>query len=174
MPPCNAAVAAARATVFSMPCDYPGARVSWSVEADQLGGEVRLRTTSNPSNLCIGLDNSTNSGIRLVGCGTASALLYDKYTGRMSPRESPQLCLTASQKQHHQYLPPGFSLVPCSNVEIHKMEGTQAAQQFVHETVTGVLRNKGSECISYFDGGQRNGTRFRDCCIAVCSLPLYK
>ena len=143
-----------------------------TLEVDQrLRSEVRLRSTSNRSNLCIGVDNGANSSIQLVNCGTASALLYDKYTGRISPRASPQLCMTVSQKQQHQRLPPWFTLVPCSNTEIQKMEGTQAAQQFVHDTVTGVLRNKGSGCIADFPGGQRNGTRFRDCCIAICSLP---
>ena len=170
MPPCEAAVEVG-AAVSSIPCDYPGAHTGWIVKVDQrLGGEIQIRSTSTSSSLCVGLDNGVNSTIRLVRCGTASALLYDKYTGQVSPRASPKLCLTALQKQQHQRLPPGFSILPCSNIEIQKMEGTRAAQQFVHETATGILRNKGSECIAEFPGGQRNGTRFRDCCVAICSV----
>jgi hypothetical protein len=173
--PCAATVPTTGNHLVSTPCDFPTSEVSWSVQSD---GKVRLRPTRNTTSstgqeLCIGVRAAaatSSENISLVQCGSVFALVFNRSTGRISPRANPQMCVTAVQKQpsrHKGGLWGQLTLTSCSMVERQKVEGVEAAQQFVHNPGTGVLRYKGSECIATF-AGSAPPSRFRDCCLSYC------
>ena len=204
MPCSHTGAAAAGATLFSTPCDFPGARVQWVLSRSD--GRLNLRAPASPpssagngdvavnpvasGNMCIGVSDNAAKTIALVDCGSGGALVFNESTGRISPVGELSQCVTALQKQQTQQTPAGLVLLPCIVVSQSRAVSQAGArrwdqpaftvsqesqqpplpmsiddQQFQHHPGTGILRPKGSSCISSFPGVL---LEYRDCCIALC------